>query len=115
MGVLIEHHGGAFPTWLAPVQAQVIPIAEGHLEYAKDVGTKLENVGVRAHIDLRNERMNAKIRDAQLQKVPYMLIVGDREIEAGAASVRLRSGENIGSKPIEEILKLIMAESDDRT
>lgn len=115
MGVLIEHHGGAFPTWLAPVQAQVIPITEGHLEYAKDVGTKLENVGIRTHIDLRNERMNAKIRDAQLQKVPYMLIVGDREIETGAASVRLRSGENIGSKPIEDILKLIMEETDSRT
>lgn len=115
MGVLIEHHGGAFPTWLAPVQAQVIPIAEGHGKYAKEVATKLEDVGIRTQLDLRNERMNAKIRNAQLQKVPYMLVVGDREIEAGTASVRLRSGENIGAKPIEDILKLIMAESDART
>ena len=115
MGVLIEHYAGAFPTWLAPVQAQLIPIAESHLKYAEEVGKKLTDAGIRTHVDLRNERMNAKIRDAQIQKVPFMLVVGDREIEAGAASVRMRSGENVGARPIEDIIKLIITESDART
>ena len=92
MGVLIEHYGGAFPTWLAPVQAEVIPIAERHHEYALKVEADLAEAGVRVHADLRNERMNAKIRDAQMQKVPYMLVVGDREARGrgggGAAQVR---------------------------
>ena len=114
MGVLIEHYGGAFPTWLAPVQAQVVPIAERHNEYAEKVESQLAEAGVRTHVDLRNERMNAKIRDAQLQKVPYMLVVGDREAEAEAAAVRLRSGEDLGAKPIAEVVAMIVAESDAR-
>ena len=111
MGVLIEHYGGAFPTWLAPVQAEVIPIAERHLDYARDVEAQLSEAGLRVHTDSRNERMNAKIRDAQLQKVPYMLVVGDREAEAGTAAVRLRSGDNLGPTPIAEVVSRMVEEA----
>ena len=111
MGVLIEHYGGAFPTWLAPVQAEVIPIAERHVEYAERVQSQLTEAGIRAHTDSRNERMNAKIRDAQLQKVPYMLIVGDREADANAAAVRLRSGEDLGALPVADVMARISAEA----
>ena len=111
MGVLIEHYGGAFPTWLAPVQAVVIPIADRHVEYAKGVEGRLAGVGVRAQTDARAERMNAKIRDAQVQKVPYMLVVGNREAEAGSAAVRLRSGEDLGAMPVSEVVDLIAKDS----
>ena len=111
MGVLIEHYAGAFPTWLAPVQATIIPIAERHNEYAGRVASQLSEAGLRVHIDDRNERMNAKIRAAQIGKIPYMLVVGDREAEATAAAVRLRSGENLGALPIEEVVAHIMTEA----
>ena len=111
MGVLIEHYGGAFPTWLAPVQAVVIPIAERHLEYARQVEDQIAGAGLRANVDARNERMNAKIRDAQLQKAPYMLVVGDREAKAGAAAVRLRSGENLGAVPVSQVIERISSEN----
>ena len=111
MGVLIEHYGGAFPTWLSPVQAVVIPIAERHLEYARQVQEQIAGAGIRVETDDRNERMNAKIRDAQLQKVPYMLVVGDREAEAEAAAVRLRSGENLGAVPVSQVIERISSEN----
>lgn len=111
MGVLIEHYGGSFPAWLAPVQAEVIPISERHLEYAALVHSQLTQKGIRVHTDSRNERMNAKIRDAQVQKIPYMLIVGDREADANAAAVRLRSGEDLGALPMEQIVTKISEES----
>jgi threonyl-tRNA synthetase len=107
MGVLIEHHAGAFPVWLSPVQAIVIPIADRHVDYADEVAEKLRGAGYRVEVDSRSERMNAKIRDAQLQKIPYMLVVGDREAEAGAAAVRLRSEEDLGAMPIEDLLSKI--------
>ena len=110
IGVLIEHYGGAFPTWLAPVQAEIIPIAERHTAYARELLARLETEGIRGHVDERNERMNAKIREAQIQKIPYMLVVGDREIEASAAAVRLRSGENLGATSIDEIIARIKLE-----
>ena len=110
MGVLIEHYGGAFPTWLAPVQAVVIPIADRHQEYATGVRLELAEAGIRCEADMRNERMNAKIREAQLQKVPYMLVVGDREAEAKAAAVRLRSGQDLGAMPVEEVKSRILDE-----
>jgi threonyl-tRNA synthetase len=95
-GVLIEHYAGAFPVWLAPVQAVVIPIADRHVPYARQVEANLRRAGFRVEVDDRQERMNAKIRNAQLQKVPYMLIVGDREMESGLVAVRLRTGEDLG-------------------
>ncbi len=103
LGVMIEHYGGAFPTWLAPIQAEIIPIADRHVEYAERVRAELESAGFRVHVDDRNERMNAKIRDAQLQKAPYMLVVGDKEAEANGAAVRLRSGEDLGLLPLPDI------------
>jgi threonyl-tRNA synthetase len=105
MGVLIEHFAGAFPVWLAPVQAILIPIADRHMDYARKVASQLKDSGLRVQVDDRGERMNAKIRDAQLQKVPYMLVVGDREMEAGAVAVRLRSEENLGAMPVAQFLQ----------
>ena len=112
MGVLIEHYGGAFPVWLAPVQAEIIPISDRHNEFATEVESRLASSGLRAHADLRNERMNAKIREAQKQKVPYMLVVGDREMEADSVSVRMRSGEDLGALPVDEAAARIVAESE---
>ena len=110
MGVLIEHYAGAFPVWLAPVQAVVIPIADRHIGYAQELKARLEASNVRVDVDDGNDRMNAKIRNAQLQKVPYMLVIGDREIEAGAAAVRLRSGDDLGAVPVDEIVARIAGE-----
>ena len=102
MGVLIEHFAGAFPVWLAPVQAVLIPIADRHYDYAHEVAGILGEAGLRVEVDQRGDRMNAKIRDAQNQKIPYMLVIGDREVEAESVSVRLRSEENLGAMSIEE-------------
>jgi len=114
MGILIEHYGGAFPLWLAPVQATIIPISDRHLEYARSVNDRLLAVGIRVETNDGNERMNAKIRQAQLQKIPYMLIVGDREIEAEAVGVRLRSGEDLGALSLSDIINRIHSESENR-
>jgi threonyl-tRNA synthetase len=115
MAMLIEHYAGAFPVWLAPVQAMIIPIADRHQEYAYRVLEALKSVGVRAEVDTRSERMNAKVRDAQLQKIPYMLVVGDKEAEANAVAVRLRTNENLGATPlaafIERITHIIQTKS----
>lgn len=110
MGVLIEHYAGAFPVWLSPVQAQIIPIAERHTDYARHIESRLVDAGIRAHVDQRNDRMNAKIRNAQMQKIPYMLIVGDREFQADAAAVRRRTGEDLGPLPIDQIAARITSE-----
>ena len=95
-GVLIEHYAGAFPVWLSPVQAALIPIADRHLDYMRQVETELRKAGIRVTVDDRPERMNAKIRDAQNQKIPYMLVIGDKEEESGQVALRLRNGENPG-------------------
>jgi len=106
MAFLIENYAGAFPVWLAPVQAVVIPISdEKHGEYAERVVEQLREAGLRAEVDARHERMNAKVRDAQLQKIPYMLVVGDKEAVADAVAVRLRSNENIGAVPIADFIR----------
>jgi threonyl-tRNA synthetase len=105
MGVLIEHYAGAFPVWLAPVQAVLIPIADRHLDFAREVAVKLQDAGIRAEVDERGERMNAKIRDAQNQKIPYMLVVGDKEMESSQVALRLRSGENPGPISLVDFLK----------
>ena len=111
MGVLIEHYGGAFPLWLAPVQATVIPIADRHVSYAEDVASKLRSRGLRVEVDGRNERMNLKIREAQLRKIPYMLVVGDREADAGTASVRSRDKGNLGPREVSILLEDLSAEA----
>jgi len=104
LGVIIEHFAGAFPVWLAPVQAMIIPIADRHLPYAAEVAEKLKAAGLRVEVDERSERMNAKIRDAQNQKIPYMLVVGDKEAQDGAVALRLRSGENPGAMALADFL-----------
>jgi len=105
-GVLIEHYAGAFPVWLAPVQVEVIPIADRHNEYAHQVAGQLREAGLRVEVDDSSERMQAKIRAAQLQKIPYMLVVGDREAEKGTAAVRLRTEEDLGPRPVEEFISM---------
>lgn len=104
-GVLIEHYAGAFPVWLSPIQAAIIPIADRHLEYARHVADDLRKAGLRVMVDDRAERMNAKIRDAQNQKIPYMLVIGDKEVESGQVALRLRSGENPGPMPVSAFLE----------
>ncbi len=113
-GVLVENFAGAFPVWIAPTQVQVLPIADRHLEYAETVAAALKSAGLRAEIDSRREKVNYKIREAQLQKVPYMLIVGDREAQAGTVSVRLRTGENLGAQALDSFVALVKAVNDSR-
>jgi len=105
LGVLIEHFAGAFPVWLAPVQAILIPIADRHLPYIQEVAQNLKAAGLRVEIDERGERMNAKIRDAQRQKIPYMLVVGDQEVAQGQVALRLRSGENPGPMSVQAFIE----------
>ncbi len=103
-GVLIEHYAGAFPVWLSPVQAALIPIADRHVDYAREVAAELRQAGLRVMVDDRGERMTAKIRDAQNQKIPYMLVVGDTEVENCQVALRLRNGENPGPMAVAEFL-----------
>lgn len=110
MGVLIEHYAGAFPLWLAPVQAIVIPIADRHVEYAEKVAAKLKADGFRAQVDDRNEKTGYKIREAQMQKIPYMLVVGDREAEADAVSVRSRAEGDKGALPVSDLINQLKQE-----
>ncbi|MCC6627831.1 MAG: threonine--tRNA ligase [Chloroflexi bacterium] len=104
LGVLIEHFAGAFPAWLAPVQARVIPIADRHVDYANQVVARLAAAALRADVDDGADRMQNKIRKAQVEKIPYMLVVGDKEVAAGAVAVRLRSGENPGPQPLADFI-----------
>jgi threonyl-tRNA synthetase len=105
-GVLIEHFGGAFPAWLAPVQAALIPIADRHVAYAEQVAGRLGEAGLRVEVDESSDRMGNKIRKAQEQKIPYMLVVGDKEAEAGTVAVRLRTNENLGPKSVDDFIAL---------
>jgi threonyl-tRNA synthetase len=92
-GVLIEHYAGAFPVWLSPMQVSIVPIAERHAEFANKVADQLRAVGIRVEVDARNEKMNSKIREHALQKVPFILVIGDREAEANEVNVRVRGQE----------------------
>ena len=102
---ILEHYGGAFPVWLAPVQAMVIPVADRHLDYAHKLAAELKADGVRAEVDARSERVNLKIRQAQLDKIPYMLVVGDKEVAESTVSVRLRTGEQLTSQSLDSFKK----------
>jgi threonyl-tRNA synthetase len=113
-GCLIEHYGGAFPVWLAPVQAIIIPITDANLDYAREVALELRGEGLRVEVDERSERMNLKIRDAQLQKVPYMLIIGNEEMASSTVSVRLRSGQNIEAQPVSEFRDMVKSAVESR-
>jgi threonyl-tRNA synthetase len=105
-GVLIEHYAGAFPLWLAPVQVAVLPITDRINEYAEEVGRELRAAGMRVEMNLRSEKIGAKIRDAQLQKVPFMLVLGDREVEQKAVAVRERASGDIGAMSLEEFKEM---------
>ena len=108
-GVLIEHYAGAFPLWLAPVQALVIPVAERHREYARIVSEEMRKAGVRVTVDDRDEKMGYKIREAQVQKIPYMLVVGDKEIEAGTVAVRHRQAGDLGASSVAALSSKILS------
>lgn len=114
LGVLIEHHAGALPLWMSPVQAVLVPIADRHIDFCYEVLTELKKVGIRARVDDSNDRMNAKIRQAQLQKVPYMLVAGDREIEGGAVAVRTRTGDDLGAIVVADVVEKLRTEIAER-
>jgi threonyl-tRNA synthetase len=106
VGGLVEHYAGAFPVWLAPVQAAIIPITDNEVEFARRVERLLTDRGLRAEVDVSRDRMQAKIRNAQLQKLPYMLVIGKREVNANAVAVRLRSGEDLGAMAVEAFAEM---------
>ena len=115
IGVITEHYAGAFPVWLSPVQAMVMPITDRANDYALELKEKLSALGVRVETDLRNEKIGYKIREAQMQKLPYMLVVGDKERENGTVSVRTRGGVDLGAMPVDEFIAKITAQIKDRT
>jgi threonyl-tRNA synthetase len=111
IGILIEHHAGAFPAWLAPIQAVAMNITDAQGDYVADLAKNLANQGVRIHADLRNEKIGYKIREHTLQKVPYLLVAGDRERELGTVAVRARSGEDLGSMTLEQFVERLRSEN----
>ena len=113
-GILVEHYAGAFPLWLAPVQVEICPVSEKVADYSKHVTETLKRHGIRVHLDDRNEKLPAKIRDAQMQKVPYMLVVGAKEAEAGTVSVRHRSKGDLGPKPLADVITSLQQEVESR-
>jgi threonyl-tRNA synthetase len=114
-GILIEHYAGAFPLWLAPVQVEICPVSEKVADYARHVTDTLKRHGFRAHLDDRNEKLPAKIRDAQLQKIPYMLVLGPKESDAGTVSVRHRTKGDLGPKPLPEVIESLTREVDSKS
>ncbi len=113
IGILVEHCAGAFPTWLAPVQARVVTVTDKHDEFAQKVRDILKAKGLRVEADLRNEKLGYKVRAAQLEKIPYVLVVGDKELEAGEVNVRLRGGETLGSMALDRVADRIQADCDE--
>ena len=105
IAILIEHFAGAFPFWLAPVQATVLSLSEKYVEYAKEVAGKLRAGGIRVEVDLSNEKLGAKIRTAQLEKIPWMLVVGEKEATSGTASLRKRTGGDQGSVGVDDVVQ----------
>jgi len=110
IGVLIEHHAGAMPLWLAPIQAVVLTITDRQVPYARELEARLRGAGFRVAADLRNEKITYKIREHSLQKLPYQLIVGDKEVQALKVAVRTRSGEDLGSMPVDDLLTRLREE-----
>jgi threonyl-tRNA synthetase len=104
IGILTEHFAGAFPTWLAPVQARVLAISEKHVDYARTVQQALRGARIRSELDDRNEKLGYRIRDAQVRKVPYMLVVGERERQSGTVSLRHRTGEELKDVSLDKVL-----------
>jgi len=115
IGILIEHYAGEFPLWLAPVQALVLPIADRHAEHAEQVARELRDAGLRVEVDGRTESVGRKIREGEVRKVPYMLVLGDREAEEGQVSVRRHTEGDLGSVPVGEFASRAVAEVADRS
>ena len=115
MSFLIEETKGAFPTWLAPLQVKILPISDSQLEYCSTIEQELRKAGVRIKTDNRNEKIGYKIREAQLEKVPYMLVIGDKEIEANAVAVRSRKDGDLGQVKVEDFVKKIKEEIDTKS
>jgi threonyl-tRNA synthetase len=111
IGVLIEHYAGAFPVWLAPVQAVLVTVTDNQVPYGEEVYRKLLDVGVRVERDFKNEKLGYKIREAQLQKIPYMLVIGDKEVASATISPRQRDGKNLGAMTVEAFIDLIREKS----
>jgi threonyl-tRNA synthetase len=107
LGVLIEHYAGAFPVWLSPVQAVLMTVTDKQIPYGEGVYLKLFNAGIRAEKDFRNEKLGYKIREAQVQKIPYMLVIGDREMESNSVSPRERTGKDMGAIGVDEFIELV--------
>ena len=114
LGIITEHYAGAFPLWLSPVQVKVLPITDRSAEYAKQVAAKFDAAGIRVESDLRNEKIGYKIREAQMQKIPYMLVVGDKEAEAGSVAVRTRAGEDLGAMSLDAFLEKVRGEIEEK-
>ena len=114
LALLIEKYAGAFPTWLAPVQVKILPIIDKHFDYSAKVADILKSKGMRVEVDYRNEKIGYKIREAQLEKVPYMLIIGDKEVESDMVAVRSRKEGDLGSININEFVKKIVEEVNNR-
>ncbi|MDD4066787.1 MAG: threonine--tRNA ligase [Clostridia bacterium] len=115
IGIITEHFAGAFPTWLAPVQVKILPLADAHLDYAKEVKNALISKGIRVELDDRNEKIGYKIREAQLDKVPYMLILGDKEVQNKAVGVRSRKDGDIGAQPLDEFISKVLKEVEEKS
>jgi threonyl-tRNA synthetase len=112
LGVVIEHFAGAFPTWLAPVQARILNITDDQAEFARECHRELRSNGIRCELDLRNEKLGYKVREAQMEKIPYILVIGDKEVEEGGINVRLRNGKNLGMKSPQEVADIIIEDGD---
>ncbi len=113
MGVLIEHYAGAFPVWLSPVQAIILTVTDNQIPHGEEVYARLVEAGVRCERDFRNEKLGYKIREGQMQKVPYMLVIGDREVESGTVSPRQRDGgKNLGSMSVDDFVAIVREKCD---
>ncbi len=115
IAILTEHYAGAFPMWLAPVQVKILPISDATMDYAKKLQEKLQSASLRVEVDTRNEKIGYKIREAQLQKIPYMLIVGEKEMQNGTVSVRSRKGGSLGTMKPEPFIEKAVAEVKNKT
>lgn len=112
IGVLTEHYTGAFPTWLAPVQARILNVTDAQLDFTREAVKKLQAAGIRVEADTRNEKLGFKVREAQLAKIPFILVIGDKEVEEGGVNIRLRTGENLGLQSLDETIKTIRDDND---
>jgi threonyl-tRNA synthetase len=115
IGILIEESAGALPTWLAPVQIAVLNITDAQADYARSVAKTLQNQGLRVDLDLKNEKITYKIREHSMQKLPYLLVVGDKEMAAGSVAVRARGGKDLGAMPLDAFVQLIKSDVADKS